>query len=261
MPPAASPPRVEDWPRLRLAQVALQAASGVSGVVGADAGPHGLCVTADPSAGLLRGVSVIAQANGRYAVDLCLVAGIVPLLELGEEVRSKVRARVRREGLVAQLGEVNVRFAQVLSAGEISEQAAREREEAPAATPPPTPETPPVSASDPTTPPTPPALREMRAVEAAPKREETLVAEIAREREEVAQERTLVAHERTLVAQERTLVAQERKLVAQEREEVAREREEVIAHEAPPQSPAPDVSATDPNPPPPLAPPDRKQAS
>ncbi len=249
MPPAVSPPRVGDCPRLRLAQVALKAASGVSGVVGADAGQHGLCVTADPK-GLLRGVSVIAQADGRYEVDLCLVAGIVPLLELGEEVRSKVRARVRREGLVDQLGEVNVGFVRVLSAGEISEQAAREREEALAATAPPTPAAPPVSTSDPHTPPRPPAVRETLAAQAAPEREETFAAEIAREREEVAQERTLVA--------------QERKLVAHEREEVAREREEVIAHEPPPRAPsvsASDPKASDPIAPRPSAPADGEQPS
>ncbi|MBV9421364.1 MAG: hypothetical protein JOZ98_00505 [Solirubrobacterales bacterium] len=237
-----------------MAQVALEAASGVSGVVGADPGRHGLCVTADPLAGLLRGVSVTAQADGRYEVDLCLVAGIVPLLELGEEVRSKLRARVRREGLVAQLGEVNVGFVRVLSAGEISEQAAREREEALAATPPPTPAAPPVSTTDPAAPPTASALRETLAAQAAPRREETFAAEIAREREEVAQERTLVAQERTLVAQERTLVAQER-------EEIAREREEVIAHEAPSQPRAPSVSASDPIVPRPSAPADGEQPS
>jgi hypothetical protein len=71
---------------------------------------------------------VIAQPGGRYTVDLCLIAAIVPLIELAAEVRRRVEARVAREGLGDQLGDVNVQFSEVLSAAEIAEQAAaRER--------------------------------------------------------------------------------------------------------------------------------------
>ena len=250
MPPSVSPLRVGDASRLRLAQLALEAASAVSAVVEADAGTHGLCVTADPSAGLLRGVSVIAQADGRYAVDLCLVAGIVPLLELGDEVRSRVRARVQRERLAAQLGEVNVEFVSVLSAGEIAERAARERGDALAATPPPT-SVAPHRAPDPIAPSARPASRETLAVEAAPEREERTAAESAREQEYAAQEQTLVAQELALVAQERALVTQERALVAQKRTLVARQQEEALAAEPPPPPPGRSVSASDPTAPPP----------
>jgi hypothetical protein len=118
--------RVGDSPRARLAHVALDAALNAAGVQGADAGPHGLCLTDDRPAGTLRGVSVIARADGRYSVDLCLVAGIVPLIELAAEVRRRVHTRVAREGLGDQLGDVNVQFSDVLSASEIAEQA-RER--------------------------------------------------------------------------------------------------------------------------------------
>ena len=119
--------QVGDSPRVRLAHLALDAALSVAGVQGADAGPDGLCLTGDPQRGTLRGVSVIAQTGDRYSVDLCLVAGIVPLIELAAEVRRRVQARVAREGLGDQLGDVNVEFSEVLSAAEIAEQASRER--------------------------------------------------------------------------------------------------------------------------------------
>ena len=126
MPPAMPRSQVGDLPRVRLAQLALDAALRVAGVQGADVGAHGLCLTGDPPAGTLRGVSVVAQADGRYSVDLCLVAGMVPLIELAAEVRRRVQARMAREGLDDQLGDVNVQFSEVLSVAEIAEQA-RER--------------------------------------------------------------------------------------------------------------------------------------
>lgn len=126
MPPApvAWPHPVAVSPRLRLARVALGAALVVPDVLGAEAGPQGMRVTADPPAGLIRGVSVIAQADGRYAVDLCLVASVVPLVALGEQVRRRVQASARRDGLADQLGTVNVEFARLL----MPEEARRESE-------------------------------------------------------------------------------------------------------------------------------------
>ena len=68
---------------------------------------------------MLGGVSVVAEADGCYAVDLCLVAGIVPLIELADEVRRRVRARAGRDGVADRVGVVNVQFARVLSDAEI----------------------------------------------------------------------------------------------------------------------------------------------
>jgi len=107
--------QVGDSPRVRIAHLALDAALNVAGVQGADAGPDGLCLTGDPQGGTVRGVSVIAQTGDRYSVDLCLIAGIVPLIELAAEVRRRVQARVARDGLGDQLGDVNVQFSEVLS--------------------------------------------------------------------------------------------------------------------------------------------------
>jgi hypothetical protein len=98
----------------------------VPDVLGAEAGAHGARVTADPSAGPLRGVSVIAQSDGRYAVDLRLVARVVPLVALGEEVRRRVRASAGRGGLADRLGTVNVEFARLLT----PEEARRDTEDA-----------------------------------------------------------------------------------------------------------------------------------
>lgn len=123
MPPFA-PSQVGDCSRLRLARLELDVVSGIADVAGTDPGPHGLCVTADPPAGLLQGVSVIAQADGRYEVDLCLIARLVPLLSLGAEIRRRLRLRAEREGLARELGTVNVQFAGALSAGETLEEPA-----------------------------------------------------------------------------------------------------------------------------------------
>lgn len=116
--PAAPPLQVSASPRVRLARLALDAALAVPDVIGAEAGVHGVHVTADPPAGLLRGVSVIAQTDGRYAVDLRLVARMVPLVALGEEVRRRVQASAGRGGLADRLGTVNVEFARLLTLDE-----------------------------------------------------------------------------------------------------------------------------------------------
>jgi len=135
MPPAPLQTRVSD--RVRLARLALQAALVVPDVLGAEAGVHGVRVTADPPAGPLRGVSVIAQADGRYAVDLRLVAGMVPLVALGEEVRRRVQASAGRDGLADRLGTVNVEFARLLPPDEARREIEDARAAAAPAAPPP----------------------------------------------------------------------------------------------------------------------------
>lgn len=118
----------------------------VPAVVDRDAGFQGLRITADPPNGLVRGVSVTAQADGRYSIELCLIAEIVPLHELAEQVASAVQERFDSEGFATQLGAVSVEFADVLTSAEIVARRARKQEEAlaaivpvvPAAAPPPT---------------------------------------------------------------------------------------------------------------------------
>jgi hypothetical protein len=108
-------------PRVRLARLALEAALAVPNVVAAEAGLHGTLVIADPAGGVLRGVSVTADGGGRYAVDLCLVACLAPLVPLGEEVRRRVQASAQRNGLADQLSTVSVEFARVLTLAEVRE--------------------------------------------------------------------------------------------------------------------------------------------
>jgi hypothetical protein len=114
--------------RLDVAEVALEAALGVPDVLAGEAGADGLRVTAIAPDRVLRGVSAIAQADGRYCVDLRLVAGLVPLFELGDEVRRHVRRAATEAGLGDHVGDINVEFASVAT-GEDAD-AARMGEEA-----------------------------------------------------------------------------------------------------------------------------------
>src|SRR5450755_525623 len=122
-----------DSSRVRLARLALEAALAVPNVVAAEAGLHGMRVITDPAEGVLRGVSVTADGGGRYAVDLCLVACLAPLVPLGEEVRRRVQAGAQRNGLADQLSTVSVEFARVLTLAEVREAERLASELAPAA--------------------------------------------------------------------------------------------------------------------------------
>lgn len=104
--------------RVRLARVALESALAVPGVVRGEAGVGVARLTADGSE-LLVGVSAIAQADGRYAIDLRLIARLVPLWPLADHVRAGVQAAAARAGIAALLGSVDVEFAGVLTAEEI----------------------------------------------------------------------------------------------------------------------------------------------
>lgn len=116
--------------RVRLARAALQAALAVPGVLGSDPGQNEVRLTDDPSSGLLVGVSVTAQADDRYTVDLALIADMVPLPELAEQVRTRVQERARRQRLKDALGSINVEFASVVTPEELAAAAAEEAEEA-----------------------------------------------------------------------------------------------------------------------------------
>jgi hypothetical protein len=101
----------------------------VPGVLGSDRGPSGVRVTGDPASGPLIGVSVTAQSDGRYAIDLSLVADMVPLPTLAEEVRARVHRRADGEQLGNVLGAVNVEFAYVVSAEEFAASVAAQQVE------------------------------------------------------------------------------------------------------------------------------------
>ena len=115
--------------RVRVARAGLEAALEVPGVLGSDPGPSGVRVTADPASGPLIGVSATAQSDDRYAIDLSLVADLVPLPALAETVRARVRGRADHEQLGAELGAVNVEFASVVTAEEFAVAAEQQVEE------------------------------------------------------------------------------------------------------------------------------------
>jgi hypothetical protein len=121
-------PQVGRSVRVRAARAALEAALATPGVLGSDSGPSRGRVTADPDSGPLIGVLVTAQSDGRYAVDLSLVADMVPLPALAEEVRTRVRRRVDGEVLGDVLGVVNVEFAYVVTADEFAAAVAAEQQ-------------------------------------------------------------------------------------------------------------------------------------
>ena len=101
--------------RVRLARVALESALAVPGVVRGEPGPRVARVTADGSE-LLSGVSAIAQSDGRYEIDLRLVARLVPLSPLADNVRAHVHAAAARAVLATTLGSVDIEFADVVTA-------------------------------------------------------------------------------------------------------------------------------------------------
>ena len=93
--------------RLRLAALARAAALATRGVVGLDAGPTGMRMTA--SAGLrVDGVECLAVGDGRHQVSVHLVAEMVALRPLADAVRARVERDVAVAGLADRLGRVDV---------------------------------------------------------------------------------------------------------------------------------------------------------
>lgn len=111
---ALGPPLGGPSERSRLARVALEAALAVPGVVRGEAGGGVPRVTVDP-AGRLVGVAATAQRDGRYALDLRLIAEVVPLLPLADGVRARVQRAAAQAGLAGALGRVDVEFANLLT--------------------------------------------------------------------------------------------------------------------------------------------------
>ena len=112
-PPVGSPEASE---RVRLARAALGAALSDPGVVRGDTGALGVIRTRD-GAGALAGVTVAAEAGGRYSVDLHLVTRLVPLRPLADGVIERVHRAASRAGLSAVLGTVSVSIDDVEVAG------------------------------------------------------------------------------------------------------------------------------------------------
>lgn len=96
--------------RFRLARLARAVALGVPGVVGTDAGPVGLFVT-ESGGERVEGVMCVAAQDGGYDVSLRLVCALVPLMTLGERIRTALQSAARRAEIPLQ--SVNVHVAAV----------------------------------------------------------------------------------------------------------------------------------------------------
>ena len=98
-------------PRVHLARLARDAAVHVDGVVAADPGPSGFFATTGGEA-RVDGVRCVAAGAGAYDVALCLRCNLVPLLEVGESVRTSVVRVASMAGI--GLADVNVLIADVV---------------------------------------------------------------------------------------------------------------------------------------------------
>jgi hypothetical protein len=113
---ATEPPRPVSE-RVALAQLALEGALSVEGVVSASAGPSGIWITADESVRVV-GVVAAALSDGRYGVSLHLVVRPVPLHALAERVRERVERNAAAAGLGQVLGPLDVSVEDVVSGAE-----------------------------------------------------------------------------------------------------------------------------------------------
>jgi hypothetical protein len=117
-PHAPPPPSVGGGPspRLRLARAAHDTALRVGGVVALESDADGrfAVVSGDER---IDGVLCVATADGGYDVALRVVCGLVPLIELGERVRAKVREAATAAGL--PLAIVSVHIADVAAAADL----------------------------------------------------------------------------------------------------------------------------------------------
>lgn len=97
--------------RMKIARLAIRAATRHPGVVQAWSGP--LASTADARA-RVDGVVVAAEAEGAFSVSLRLVALPVALPALMREVQAAVRRASERAGLGQRVGSVSVRVEDVV---------------------------------------------------------------------------------------------------------------------------------------------------
>ena len=106
-------------PRARLARVALETALASEGVAAGSAGDSSWWATTDEGE-LLSGVLAVARRDGRYDVELHLVARwpVPPLHELGERIRERVAGVAAEKGLGESLGSVRISFGDLLEPGE-----------------------------------------------------------------------------------------------------------------------------------------------
>ncbi len=106
-----SPAAIPEKPPSRaatVARLALDSARALDGVVDATSG-RGRWVTPDRSDPVAGAVAVV-RADGRFDVELHLVAGLVPLHPLGERIRDRIDKDARKAGVSGLVGPVHIAF-------------------------------------------------------------------------------------------------------------------------------------------------------
>ena len=97
-----------------MARLALDAARSLDGVVDATSG-RGRWVTPDRN-GVVSGAIAVVRPDGRFDVELHLVAGLVPLHPLGDRIRERVERDARVAGVAELIGPIHVAFEDVEAA-------------------------------------------------------------------------------------------------------------------------------------------------
>jgi hypothetical protein len=92
--------------RLALAQLARDAALGTRGVASLD--PRRPMAATAAGGERVDGVVCVAVPGGRYEITVYVVARPVPLEQLGEQLRARIRRSVETHGVVDALGPVNM---------------------------------------------------------------------------------------------------------------------------------------------------------
>jgi hypothetical protein len=111
--PAEGPSRPSD--RVRLTREAREAALRVPGVVGTDTGPTGLYLTTARGE-RFEGIICAATSDGGYDISMRLIADMVSLPDLSEQVTAAIGSTATRVGVPCR--SVSVHFADVLAIGE-----------------------------------------------------------------------------------------------------------------------------------------------
>ena len=106
--------RPGDSERLRLARLARDTARSVPGVIGVDADPMGLFITAGGD-DRVPGVVCVATRDGGHEVVLRLVCDLMSLPESGEQVKTAVARAAAAAGIM--LDSVAVHVAAVADTG------------------------------------------------------------------------------------------------------------------------------------------------
>jgi hypothetical protein len=110
--PAEGPARPSD--RVRLTRAARDAALRVPGVVATDTGPMGLYLTM-AGGERLEGIICAAATDGGYDISVRVIAGLVSLPDLSEQITAAITRAAGRLGV--SCSSVSIHFADLLAPG------------------------------------------------------------------------------------------------------------------------------------------------